>query len=73
MGSIKIKVPGETNLECSIDDTALIEEIIRLLENADKKNNTDAVPDDVVGIWKDRFPEDVPTSQLKYLSHRETL
>jgi hypothetical protein len=58
MGSINITVPGDINLEYKIENNEVVEKIIQLIKGTGEKKKTGKYQgdDDIVGIWKNRFP-----------------
>ncbi len=63
MGSINITVPGNINLEYKIENSKVVEKIIRLIKSTTEKKKTKKIPEtsEIVGIWKDRFPAELPS------------
>jgi len=64
MGSINITVTGNINLEYKIENSQVVEKIIRLIKSTTEKKKTKKIPgaNEIVGIWKDRFPSELPSS-----------
>ncbi len=74
MGSINIYVPGNIKLEYKIDNTEVIEKIIRIIKGAaikKKRKKMDTI-DDIVGIWEDRFPGNLSSGIIQKNIRAET-
>jgi hypothetical protein len=65
MGSINITVPGDIKLEYKLENTEVIEKIIRLIKDTGKKKKKTHVDNDIVGIWKDRFPGNISSEMVQ--------
>ncbi|MFC2145765.1 hypothetical protein ACFLRT_00220 [Acidobacteriota bacterium] len=67
MGSINITVPGDIKLEYKIENTQVVEKIIRIIKGTGekKKTTTQQGDEEIVGIWKDRFPEDMSSDMIQ--------
>lgn len=67
MGTINITVPGNINLRSRIENIDVINSIIQLVKSAGaarkkKMRNADS---DIVGIWRDRFDENIPAEVIQ--------
>jgi hypothetical protein len=67
MGSINITVPGDLKLEYKLENTEVIEKIIRIIKDTGKKKKTKKThgDNDIVGMWKDRFPENMSSETIQ--------
>ncbi len=67
MGTININVPGDINLKFRIENIDLINSIIQLVKSAGaaRKKKMRNVDDDIVGIWRDRFDENIPAEVIQ--------
>ena len=67
MGSINITVPGDINLEYKIENNEVVEKIIQLIKGTGEKKKTKKYQghDDIVGIWKNRFPGDMSSEMIQ--------
>jgi hypothetical protein len=68
MGSINITVPGDLKLEYKLENTEVIEKIIRIIKDTGKKKKTKKKHGDndiIVGMWKDRFPENMSSEMIQ--------
>jgi len=67
MGSINITVPGDINLEYRIENNEVVEKIIQLIKGTGEKRKTGKYQgdDDIVGIWKNRFPENMSSEMIQ--------
>jgi hypothetical protein len=67
MGSINITVPGDINLEYKIENNEVVEKIIQLIKGTGEKKKTSKYQgdDDIVGIWKNRFPENMSSEMIQ--------
>ncbi len=70
MGTINIDVPGDMNLKFKVESMEVINQIIRIMKDTGLKRRTKNTDDDIVGIWKDRFAENV-SSEMIQKEHRE--
>jgi len=69
MGVIIIKVPQDIKLEYEIENSEATEELIRTLKGI--KNESKELEDDVVGIWKDRFNENIDSGDIQRKGRKE--
>ena len=67
MGSINITVPGNMKLEYKLENSEVIDRIIQLIKSATTKRRTKIKQEDdnIVGIWKDRFPENMSSEMIQ--------
>ncbi|NIM15832.1 MAG: hypothetical protein GTO45_27900 [Candidatus Aminicenantes bacterium] len=67
MGSINITVPGDLKLEYKLENTEIIEKIIRIIKDTGKKKKIRKKhgDNDIVGMWKDRFPENMSSEMIQ--------
>jgi hypothetical protein len=67
MGSINITVPGNINLEYKIENNEVVEKIIQIIKGTGEKEKTGKFheDDDIVGIWKNRFPENMSSEMIQ--------
>jgi len=67
MGSINITVPGDIKMEYKIENTEVIEKIIQIIKGTHEMEKTKKQQGDegVIGIWKDRFPEDMSSEMVQ--------
>jgi hypothetical protein len=67
MGSINITVPGDINLEYKIENNEVVEKIIQIIKGTGEKKKTEKYQgdDDIVGIWKNRFPGDMSSEMIQ--------
>jgi hypothetical protein len=65
MGTINIDVPGELNLKFKIENMDVINKIIRIVKNTGIKKKMKKTNVDIVGIWKDRFDENIPSEMIQ--------
>lgn len=67
MGTINISVPGDINLRFKIENMDVIKTIIQLVKSAGvaRKKKMGNVDNDIVGIWKDRFDENIPSAVIQ--------
>lgn len=74
MGSININVPGDIELEYKIENTEAIEKILRIIKGVSKKEKVKKPQgnDEIVGIWKDRFPEELSSEIIQKNLRMET-
>jgi hypothetical protein len=74
MGSINIYVPGDIKLEYNIENTEIIKKIIRLIKTASAKKQRKKLQgnDEIVGIWEDRFPENLSSEVIQKNLRSET-
>ncbi len=72
MGTIIIDVPGDKDLrlEYKIENKEVIDKVINIMKRAGKKVRRKAAEDSIVGIWKDRFDQDL-SSELVQRELRE--
>ncbi|MCP5108616.1 MAG: hypothetical protein GY950_34845 [bacterium] len=65
MGMISIAVPGDINLTFKIDNVEEAEKIIDLIQKKREKKRSKKKADSIVGIWKDRFDESIPSEEIQ--------
>jgi hypothetical protein len=67
MGSINITVPGDINLEYKIENNEVVEKIIQLIKGTGEKKKSGKCQgdDDIVGIWKNRFPGNMSSEMIQ--------
>ncbi|MCK4765456.1 MAG: hypothetical protein KAW12_24855 [Candidatus Aminicenantes bacterium] len=69
MGTININVPGDIKLEYKIENVEIIEKVLRVLKDAVKKNKIERKQDGIVGIWKDRYDENITSGMIQRMFH----
>jgi hypothetical protein len=67
MGSINITVPGNIKLKYKLESNEAVEKIIQIIKDTSKKKITKNEPEenDIVGIWKDRFTENISSEIIQ--------
>jgi|GEM_PF-3126762 len=67
MGSINITVPGNIKLKYKLEDNKAVEKIIQIIKDTSEKKITknEHEEDDIVGIWKDRFTENISSEMIQ--------
>jgi hypothetical protein len=63
MGVLTIKGPQEINAEYEVKDLLLIKNMIDSLRSSTKEK--EHIDNDIVGIWKDRFNQNVNSSDIQ--------
>ena len=74
MGTINIIVPGDINLRFKVENMDIIKTIIKLVKSAGaaKKKKMKNNDNDIVGIWRDRFDENIPSAVIQKELRKKT-
>ncbi len=61
MSLVSIDMPDKTRLQYEVENFEIIEKIVQII----KKSGVKKKSDEIVGIWNDRFTEDVSSEKIQ--------